>query len=337
METNENHIERSNIRRGSAISESALVTIESLADPSINTQAWKDDTNCIVCHCKFGKGINQASKYFCKFCFRGVCANCSENRFPIVGLKDPQRCCDNCYENQSKSNDGGILDRRSYSLHSNPNDSLKEKIKTVALLAYEERNKRKEIGNKIKILEENIKEAETEINELKNNKNIKRKENFERKIDDLMHENEFLKNEKNTLKEDLSEKDEKIAKLQRTIRNLEQEGQEKDILNKKLEEKNKELKQWLKKLENERIADTQQIMDGLQILKLQLEEEQKQNKKLIDALQNKEKEEKEFLKVKEIEKINAQREKMIKSTVNLSVCESPDEIIKEDKCKCQIF
>jgi hypothetical protein len=60
-------------------------------------KAYKSDKNCTVCNAKFGKvGVFHARKHYCKFCYRGVCAQCS----PQVAVHPVQlkklRVCNSC-------------------------------------------------------------------------------------------------------------------------------------------------------------------------------------------------------------------------------------------------
>jgi DNA repair exonuclease SbcCD ATPase subunit len=65
-------------------------------------QLYKRDKICTICRIKFG--ITSAKKHYCKFCYRGVCSECS----PIAVLHPEQnkelRICNLCYDKSLENN-----------------------------------------------------------------------------------------------------------------------------------------------------------------------------------------------------------------------------------------
>jgi hypothetical protein len=64
-----------------------------------NRQGHRTDTHCICCNAKFGKlGIAHARKFrwyvlSSKFCYRGVCRKCSNNKITHPERMIPTRVC----------------------------------------------------------------------------------------------------------------------------------------------------------------------------------------------------------------------------------------------------
>jgi hypothetical protein len=62
-----------------------------------DANAYKKDKFCTICNCKFGKiGIAHARKHYCKFCYRGVCANCSPQVTMHPTRREKLRVCNAC-------------------------------------------------------------------------------------------------------------------------------------------------------------------------------------------------------------------------------------------------
>ncbi|CAG9313700.1 unnamed protein product [Blepharisma stoltei] len=64
-------------------------------DPNADKDLYLQDTACIICKSEFG--ITKR-KYRCKFCWRGVCSKCSEQKtyHPIFNIA--KRICDDCFK-----------------------------------------------------------------------------------------------------------------------------------------------------------------------------------------------------------------------------------------------
>ena len=84
-----------------------------VAPPAVRT-SYKADKGCVVCSEPFGL-LALSKKHYCKFCYRGVCANCSLHRALHPERQQKLRLCDACFvtnvESSVRRNFQADLDR----------------------------------------------------------------------------------------------------------------------------------------------------------------------------------------------------------------------------------
>ena len=109
---------------------------EIIIDSSIDSETWKNDSNCIACSKKFDKsGLSHSMKFFCKFCYRGVCGSCSEKRIPHKTLGPNQRACSLCYLIH-KPQDEELSPKELYEEKCQELKILKEKLEEIRMIHY---------------------------------------------------------------------------------------------------------------------------------------------------------------------------------------------------------
>ena len=113
----------------------------------IDKNAYHQDKNCVICNSKFGNiGITITKKYFCKFCYRGVCEKCSENRV------NNNRCCKKCFL--------PTVQEAPENVDSNTGIEVNEEDYT---------QKSKEVSAEIEVVTKEIEDADADASEKRNN------------------------------------------------------------------------------------------------------------------------------------------------------------------------
>ena len=201
-------------------------------EENINKDAYIQDKNCIVCNCKFGNiGFTISKKYYCKFCFRGVCENCSEHRI------DKNRCCNKCFSLNSNKESSRTLsdeiDTSTENLEQSYNDKIPEidseieKLKKTIEEADEELSRKRENSKNAMMLKKKINDLQLLLSSKREETITKKKEFEEAKInlesnnsislEDALKLNSNLKEKLNLL---MSEETEHIDLLNSVLNDL---------------------------------------------------------------------------------------------------------------------
>mmetsp|Transcript_31326 Transcript_31326/g.30991 ORF Transcript_31326/g.30991 Transcript_31326/m.30991 type:complete len:346 (-) Transcript_31326:157-1194(-) len=319
----------------------------------IDQQAYLKDQNCVICHIKFGKtSLSHTRKYFCKFCFRGVCGNCSSHR--IHG----NRCCTSCYEaellntDKAKSIEENLIIRLKQlevSLQKLSENQI-ESEKTLKNLEFISKQKESEIIE-LKFLLENNKghrssREEDKINKSKYYDTLKHFEESQSQLVILANEKEKLRNKIHDAENEIILQNKKTFEIVKEIRELKEEI---TISSKNTQtvRENIDLNEKLKDMEFQKEQDKVSIAESLELLRDQIITEQQENdslrnsiagttseaelKKLIKKEQSKIFELKEEIKSLK-NQIESQEIKRDQKFEELSVVER-----NTQPCKCEIF
>ncbi|CAG9333539.1 unnamed protein product [Blepharisma stoltei] len=187
-----------------------LALMSHVFDPSADRNAWKQDKVCSVCYQSFSM-MGNGKKHYCKFCFRGVCGNCSMHKGLQPERNAALRICDNCYhrgiEDQVKSNFERELEREK-----------QETLEVEENIKLEKKNNNKELLE-IKLLKDKIEKCKQELTrketELANQAASLKDDmkNMESDSDALYENLEIIKNEIRT-------KESKIAALREELQGV---------------------------------------------------------------------------------------------------------------------
>ena len=175
-------------------------------DTSADSESLKDDPDCVACNQKFDKnGGFCVLKLFCKFCLKGVCENCSQDRITYEKIGPDHWACKDCYLIYKKSQE--IKD--SQALYNEKLEELKmlqQKFQKTSE-NYEKNSKTQKIQELIAEYDREQQEYDQEIQNVKSEIQIFR--------------SKMLENEKNLkkitkLKKENSEMQEKLKNIQNT-------------------------------------------------------------------------------------------------------------------------
>jgi DNA repair exonuclease SbcCD ATPase subunit len=196
-----------------------------ILDTAIDSDSWKKDKNCVSCNKNFEKnGLSHALKFLCKFCLKGVCPDCSENRLTHLRLGPNQRACNLCYlihKPLEVPQDLSII----YQEKSQELDILKLKLEKISQIHQKEQDFIKEIQNSIETYNQQQIQLDIELNELntqiQNTSNKLKTHQVLPQLQSLIKKNSDL--EKKI--EEVTEKQNKAKKIQMDIEAKENELQ----------------------------------------------------------------------------------------------------------------
>ncbi|CAG9325703.1 unnamed protein product [Blepharisma stoltei] len=319
----------------------------------IDQQAYLKDQNCVICHIKFGKtSLSHTRKYFCKFCFRGVCGNCSSHRI------NGNRCCNSCYDAELQNKDKAKLIEENLIIRLKHLEESLQKLsenqieneRTLKNLEFISKQKESEIIE-LKFILENSKghrnsREEDKINKTKYYDTLKNFEESQSQLVILANEKEKLRSSIHKAENEIILQNEKTFEIVKEIRELKEEIAA-SSQNKQTLRENIDLNAKLKDMEFQKDQDKVSIAESLELLRDQIISEQQENdslrvsisgatseaefKKLIKKEQTKIFELKEEIKSLK-NQIASQEIKRDSKFEELSVVER-----NTQPCKCEIF
>lgn len=175
---------------------------------------YRTDKKCVRCQVKFGLSMTiYKKKYWCKFCRRGVCSDCSPQRVPNPETMKIDRICNECFQKVMAEHFKKEVDEEI-------GNYKKQKEELNFLLGQEIRNRAK-ISTKKKILEGILNELEKESERKDRDLRIKisklraKKDNIVGKMNGIVkkfHETQREREKKEKAIKDLELQSEEIKK-----------------------------------------------------------------------------------------------------------------------------
>jgi DNA repair exonuclease SbcCD ATPase subunit len=157
---------------------------------------WRKDTSCIVCTKAFGVvGLVYVKKFYCKKCYRAVCANCSAENSDHTEAKKIEVLCKPCSE------------RSPYSFSSFQLEELREKYLELRKVTKKIRETEESIHNfhqKSQYWEDLLHVEEKLFNESQIEISI---EHFRKDKEEFKRKTEELKKELNTICQSIEDKE----------------------------------------------------------------------------------------------------------------------------------
>lgn len=175
-----------------------------------NKTLYKTDKKCVVCKNFFGFFVTTyRKKYWCKFCYQGVCASCSPQRVPHPESMRIVRICNSCYQNVMTEHFKKEIDLDIYNLK-------KQKEEFNFLLSQEIKRRATKTAKK-KILEGILSELEKESEGKDRESRIK--------ISKLRAKKEIIVGKMNTTLKKFHETQREREKKEKMIKELEIEAE----------------------------------------------------------------------------------------------------------------
>lgn len=143
-----------------------IVNMAENANHEINRQnsvkhQWRKDKACAVCHSPFGVvGLLYLKKYFCKFCFRGICPSCSALNVEHQDPRKIETICKICFQISNENCEKVTVKKA----HSNSElQLLQKKFNEIQEKVQKKQRKLEICVEKLKIEEKIFEDSETEI------------------------------------------------------------------------------------------------------------------------------------------------------------------------------